>query len=135
MEDIENFECGGNLDTIRTVSTSRHFPHDRVWDNESPLNPANWSLWKKDAQIVMIAFHSMMGTFMAAGIVPAYDAFAEMYGVEVQAVSYLTSLQVSAKIRTLDALDNKFLTFDPSSLDPSPWRIPIILESCYRSLW
>jgi hypothetical protein len=37
-----------------------------------------------------------MGTFMAAGIIPAYDAFAEEYGVTVQAASYLTSFQVSS---------------------------------------
>lgn len=44
----------------------------------------------------MVAFHSMMGTFMAAGIIPAYDSFAEQYGVTVPAASYLTSFQVSS---------------------------------------
>lgn len=36
----------------------------------------------------------MMGTFMAAGIIPAYDAFAEQYNVTVPTASYLTSFQV-----------------------------------------
>ncbi len=63
--------------------------------DESPLSPRNWPLWKKNAQIHMIAFHSMMSTFMAAGIIPAFDTFAEDYNVSVTAASYLTSFQVS----------------------------------------
>ncbi|KAJ5509905.1 Major facilitator superfamily domain general substrate transporter [Penicillium expansum] len=35
-----------------------------------------------------------MGTFMAAGIIPAYDAFAEQYNVTVPDASYLTSCQI-----------------------------------------
>ena len=31
---------------------------------------------------------------MAAGIIPAYDTFAEEYGVSVPQASYLTSFQV-----------------------------------------
>lgn len=63
--------------------------------DDSPDNPRNWPKWKKNAQIIMIAFHSMMGTFMAAGVVPAYEAFAEEYKVTVQQASYFTSIQVS----------------------------------------
>lgn len=61
---------------------------------DSPQDPRNWPHWKKNAQILMVAFHSMMGTFMAAGIIPAYDAFAEEYNITVPAASYLTSFQV-----------------------------------------
>ncbi|KAJ5994704.1 hypothetical protein N7481_001681 [Penicillium waksmanii] len=67
---------------------------DEEWLSQSSQDPRNWPRWKKDAQILMVAFHSMMGTFMAAGIIPAYDAFAEEYGVTVQAASYLTSFQI-----------------------------------------
>lgn len=94
METIGTAEHSGNLEAIQTVSTGGHFPKDRTWDNESPYNPSNWPHWKKNAQIWMVSFHSMMGTFMAAGIVPAYDIFAETYGIAVQDASYLTSLQV-----------------------------------------
>lgn len=72
---------------------------DGIYENESPQNPRNWPHWKKNAQILMVAFHSMMGTFMAAGIVPAYDAFAEEYNVTVPAASYLTSFQVRTDAR------------------------------------
>jgi hypothetical protein len=47
-----------------------------------------------EEKCLMVAFHSMMGTFMAAGIVPAYEEFAEQYNVTVPAASYLTSFQV-----------------------------------------
>ncbi|KAF4772351.1 hypothetical protein HAV15_004853 [Penicillium sp. str.  len=69
-------------------------PDDGIWENESPQNPHNWPRWKKNAQILMVAFHSMMGTSMAAGIIPAYDTFAEQYNVTVPDASYLTSCQI-----------------------------------------
>lgn len=52
----------------------------------------DWPKWKKDAQIILVAFHSTIST--AAGIVPGFDIFAEQYGVTVQTTSYLTSVQV-----------------------------------------
>jgi hypothetical protein len=61
----------------------------------SSQDPRNWSQGKKNAQILMVAFHSMMGTFMAAGIIPAYDTLAKEYNVTVPDASYLTSFQVS----------------------------------------
>lgn len=62
--------------------------------NDSPQDPRNWPQWKKNAQILMVAFHSCVSTFMAAGIIPAYDVLAEDYGVTVPDASYLTSFQV-----------------------------------------
>lgn len=64
-----------------------------------PNAPSNWPKWKKNAQIIMVAFHSMVSTFMAAGIVPAYDTMAETYGVTVTQASYLTSIQVCRALR------------------------------------
>lgn len=61
---------------------------------DDPANPRNWPSWKKNAQILMVAFHSMSATFIAAGIIPAYDALAEEYGITVPQASYLTSVQV-----------------------------------------
>ncbi|KAJ5382103.1 hypothetical protein N7517_000014 [Penicillium concentricum] len=72
---------------------------DNGWENKSPQNPRNWPRWKKNAQILLVAFHSMMGTFMEAGIIPAYDAFAEKYNVTVPDASYLTSSQVYPHFR------------------------------------
>jgi hypothetical protein len=83
-----------HLENIRSTSPDHQFLDESIWENDSPQNPRNWSNSKKNAQILMVAFHSMMGTFMAAGIIPAYDTFAEKYGVTVPDASYLTSFQV-----------------------------------------
>lgn len=56
--------------------------------------PINWPAWKRNAQILMVAFHSMDTVFMAAGIIPGYDAMAAAYNVTVPEASYLTSAQV-----------------------------------------
>ncbi|KAL2826751.1 major facilitator superfamily domain-containing protein [Aspergillus pseudoustus] len=61
---------------------------------EDPANPRNWPAWKKNAQILMVAFHSLSATFVAAGIIPAYDTLAEEYGITVPQASYLTSAQI-----------------------------------------
>ena len=63
-----------------------------------PEAPCNWPRWKKNAQIAMVAFHSMMSTFMAAGIVPAYEVMAEKYHITVTEATYLTSIQVGLRI-------------------------------------
>ncbi|KAJ5933639.1 hypothetical protein N7454_005968 [Penicillium verhagenii] len=67
---------------------------DEICAAKSPHDPCNWPQWKKNAQILMVAFHSMMCTFMAAGIIPAYDTFAEQYKITVEDASYLTSFQI-----------------------------------------
>lgn len=36
-----------------------------------------------------------MGTFIAAGIIPAYAEISELFGVSIQRASYLTSLQIA----------------------------------------
>ncbi|GLA62965.1 hypothetical protein AtubIFM54640_004102 [Aspergillus tubingensis] len=69
-------------------------PNRSSWTDTSPTNPQNWPVWKKNAQILMVAFHSMAATFMAAGIILAYDIMAERYNVTVPQASYLTSVQI-----------------------------------------
>ncbi|KAJ5998157.1 hypothetical protein N7522_009817 [Penicillium canescens] len=83
-----------HLENVGSTSVDHQALDERIWENDSPQNPRNWSNSKKNAQILMVAFHSMMGTFMAAGIIPAYDTFAEKYGVTVPDASYLTSFQI-----------------------------------------
>ncbi|KAL3460048.1 major facilitator superfamily domain-containing protein [Aspergillus heterothallicus] len=65
-----------------------------AWAMEDPANPRSWPAWKKNAQILMVAFHSMSATFVAAGIIPAYETLAEEYGITVPQASYLTSAQI-----------------------------------------
>lgn len=58
-------------------------------------DPYNWPLWKKVANLVLVAFHACMGTFIAASIIPAYHDISVDLGVSLQRTSYLTSLQIA----------------------------------------
>ncbi|KAF3400642.1 hypothetical protein DPV78_005884 [Talaromyces pinophilus] len=57
-------------------------------------DPYNWPLWKKRTNLVLVAFHAMMGTFTASAIIPAYLDISKDLGVSLQKVSYLTSIQI-----------------------------------------
>jgi hypothetical protein len=87
-------ESSIHLENIVPKPPNQGISGDEILPTDSPQDPRNWSPEKKNAQILMVAFHSMMGTFMAAGIIPAYDALAEEYSVTVPDASYLTSFQV-----------------------------------------
>ncbi|GAB1204214.1 hypothetical protein APSETT445_002863 [Aspergillus pseudonomiae] len=60
-----------------------------------PADPYNWPSWKKLANLILVAIHACMGTFAAAGIIPAYATIAEEYNITIQKASYLTSLQIA----------------------------------------
>ncbi|KAJ5999591.1 MFS transporter [Penicillium sp. IBT 35674x] len=60
----------------------------------SPRNSCNWPEWKKNTYILVVSFHSMSSTFMAAGIIPAFSTFAETYHVSLTQASYLVSVQI-----------------------------------------
>ncbi|OQD82237.1 hypothetical protein PENANT_c022G03683 [Penicillium antarcticum] len=94
--DMKNPSSGSpvHLEHVVSIFPDHQAPDDTIWENNSLQNPRNWSSSKKNAQILMVAFHSMMGTFMAAGIIPAYDTFAEDYNITVPDASYLTSFQI-----------------------------------------
>lgn len=50
---------------------------------------------QKISNLVLVAFHALMSTFIAAAIIPAYENIAEDLGVDIQHASYLTSLQIA----------------------------------------
>ncbi|KAJ5666577.1 hypothetical protein N7462_010986, partial [Penicillium macrosclerotiorum] len=91
---IDSSETSVHLENLASSSPAQESQQNDGVLTESPQDPRNWSPWKKNVQILMVAFHSMMGTFMAAGIIPAYDEFAKQYGVTVPDASYLTSFQI-----------------------------------------
>ncbi|PYH96646.1 MFS general substrate transporter [Aspergillus ellipticus CBS 707.79] len=90
--------CGSwdptHLENALPPSPDQYAQGTDFWADNSPANPRNWPAWKKNSQILMVAFHSMAATFMAAGIIPAYDKMAEDFGVTVTEASYLTSVQI-----------------------------------------
>lgn len=44
--------------------------------------------------LVLVAFHACMATFIAAAIIPAYSDISAEFGVSIQKASYLTSIQI-----------------------------------------
>lgn len=81
----DEFEDAGHVEDLSVSSSS---------DTESPNAPINWPAWKRNAQILMVAVHSMDSVFMAAGIIPGYVNMAKEYNISVQKATYLTSIMV-----------------------------------------
>lgn len=62
--------------------------------SSDPADPLNWPDWKKNYEIILIAFQTFSSTFMAAGLTPAYEPMAEEYGILPHSATYLTSAQI-----------------------------------------
>jgi hypothetical protein len=60
----------------------------------SPRDPLNWPAWKKNCQLLMVAFHSMVAIFQGAGLISAFEVLAGEYKRPVVEISYLASVQV-----------------------------------------
>lgn len=60
----------------------------------STLEPLNWSNKRKNFEMLLIAFHCFVVTFMAAGIAPTYESMARQYDQSMTTISYLTSVQI-----------------------------------------
>lgn len=82
-------EYSARVERIGTATAQTRFTN-----TDDPRDPRSWPAWKRNVQILLVAFHSMVTTFIAAGIIPGYEVLAEDYGVTVQMASYLTSNQV-----------------------------------------
>jgi MFS family permease len=50
---------------------------------------------QKTVNLVLVAFHACMSTFIASSIIPAYQTIAEDLGRPLQDITYLTSLQIA----------------------------------------
>ncbi|KFY40505.1 hypothetical protein V494_03455 [Pseudogymnoascus sp. VKM F-4513 (FW-928)] len=58
-------------------------------------DPYNWTSSKKTINLILVAFHACMSTFIAASIIPAYQTMAKDLGRPLQDITYLTSLQIA----------------------------------------
>ena len=50
---------------------------------------------QKTVNLLLVAFHAMMGTFNAAAIIPAYEQIAAEFRISIPDASYLTSVQIA----------------------------------------
>ncbi|KAG8995893.1 hypothetical protein FRB94_008715 [Tulasnella sp. JGI-2019a] len=62
--------------------------------SSDPADPYNWPSWKKHALLLQVAFHAMMGPFLAAAVIPAFLAFAEDFNISITQASYFVSVQI-----------------------------------------
>ena len=94
----------------RDYLLSRHGTIDlNPLPSTNPNDPLNWPTWKKNTQLLMVAFHAMMATLMAAGIIPGFVSFAKQYKTSVPQASYLTSVQVNHHCISLSSPIYSFL--------------------------
>ncbi|CAM1505899.1 Fc.00g115360.m01.CDS01 [Cosmosporella sp. VM-42] len=66
-------------------------PMPRMSDDD----PLNWPKWKKNTNLALVSFHSMMATFTAASIQCAFVDIAADLNVSVHKASYLSSLVIA----------------------------------------
>ncbi|KAJ5164174.1 Translation elongation/initiation factor/Ribosomal beta-barrel [Penicillium coprophilum] len=61
---------------------------------DDPNHPVNWPKYKRNINLGLISFHALVTNFVGAGIIPVYATLAEKFGIEIQDVSYLTSIHI-----------------------------------------
>ncbi|KAK8173986.1 MFS transporter [Phyllosticta citrichinensis] len=108
-KDVENAEVQHVQSTYLGDGEASHLPNEHrqyllqrhgtltldPLPSQDPADPYNWPDWKKNANLFLVAFHAMMTTFTAAGIIPAFESIAEDLGCTLQRASYLTSMQIA----------------------------------------
>lgn len=107
-EDVSDLELGPRA-TYITTGAAAGIPHQHrdyllqrhgtldldPMPSGDPADPYNWPTWKKMANLICVAFHAMMTTFIAAAIIPVYEDIAKDLHCSIQKASYLTSLQIA----------------------------------------
>ncbi|KAG8881199.1 hypothetical protein FRB98_004511 [Tulasnella sp. 332] len=74
---------------------ARHGRVDLVpMPSDDPQDPYNWSSSKKHFLLLQIAFHAMMGPFLASAAIPGFLAFVEDFDVSITQASYFVSVQI-----------------------------------------
>ncbi|KPV74750.1 uncharacterized protein RHOBADRAFT_53698 [Rhodotorula graminis WP1] len=74
---------------------ARHGRIDLVpMPSDDPNDPYNWPSWRKHVLLVQVAFHSMMGAFSAAAVIPSFETFAEHWGISITQASYFVSVPI-----------------------------------------
>jgi len=90
--------------------------------SDSPLDPYNWSAWKKNLLLFQVAFGACMGPFSAAATIPAFEAFTEDFNISITQASYTVSIVILFLC--------SFLVFGPISQRIG--RRPILVSSLRR---
>ncbi|EIW84531.1 MFS general substrate transporter [Coniophora puteana RWD-64-598 SS2] len=82
-------------DSRYTEVLRRHGRIDLVpMPSDSPVDPLNWPMWRKNLVLALVAFHAMMVPFSGGVLVPAFEDLAEVFNVPLSEVPYISSVQI-----------------------------------------
>ncbi|KAJ3775534.1 MFS multidrug transporter [Lentinula raphanica] len=62
--------------------------------SDSPEDPLNWSSFRKNMLLALVAFHACLGPFSAACVIPSFENFVVDFGVTLTQASYLVSVPI-----------------------------------------
>ncbi|GAA5962910.1 hypothetical protein JCM3765_005916 [Sporobolomyces pararoseus] len=62
--------------------------------SDSPLDPYNWSFFKKHFLLLQVAFGAMLGPFSAASTIPAFEEFTAEFNISITQASYTVSIVI-----------------------------------------
>ena len=59
--------------------------------SDDSADPLNWSSWRKNTMLGLVAWHTLMGPFSAAAVIPAFMVFSAEFGISITQASYFVS--------------------------------------------
>ncbi|KAJ3747273.1 MFS multidrug transporter [Lentinula detonsa] len=62
--------------------------------SDSPEDPLNWSSFRKNMLLALVAFHACLGPFSAACVIPSFEDFVVDFGITLTEASYLVSVPI-----------------------------------------
>ncbi|PSR71886.1 hypothetical protein PHLCEN_2v12230 [Hermanssonia centrifuga] len=78
-----------------TAAFKRHGRVDLVpMPSDDPQDPLNWPSWRKNLLLWIVSFHALQGPFGAAVAIPAFEDFAVEFGIPLNTVAYLVSVEI-----------------------------------------
>ncbi|KAJ4482144.1 MFS multidrug transporter [Lentinula aciculospora] len=62
--------------------------------SDLPEDPLNWSSFRKNMLLALVAFHACLGPFSAACVIPSFEAFVIDFNISLTEASYLVSVPI-----------------------------------------
>ncbi|KAJ4490310.1 MFS multidrug transporter [Lentinula aciculospora] len=88
---FRDYASSGNLEEVY----KRHGRIDLVpLPSDVPEDPLNWSSFRKNTLLALVAFHACLGPFSAACAIPSFELFAAEFAVSLTKASYITAVPI-----------------------------------------
>ncbi|KAF9066697.1 MFS multidrug transporter [Rhodocollybia butyracea] len=62
--------------------------------SDLPEDPLNWSSFRKNSLLILVALHTGLGPFSAAAAIPSFEIFVDQFGVSLTEASYFTAVPI-----------------------------------------